>query len=126
MNGRKTDHIKVLESDAASLKRGHQYRCGNCRDNDVLVLKDKPNHIFCKNCGHLTPIRNIEQKRGLAAPAILQPPAFVTNRNPVRGKDRRPKGIYRQRNELEQALLKQGYQVVDSQHVEPEPTRAPH
>lgn len=122
---RKSDHIKILESDSYSLSKNHGYQCSNCKERYQLIQKKGDNNnLFCTNCGALTPLRTVKHSRGLAAPAIqmLERTAAViqSDKPNVRGKDRRPKGINSdKKNELEESLISKGFQVKDSQTIEP-------
>jgi DNA-directed RNA polymerase subunit RPC12/RpoP len=122
---RKSDHIKILESDSANLSRNHGYRCLNCKEQYQLIANpgDEKNNLKCLNCGALTPRRTVKHGRGLAVPSIQQEEqtAIVQTDKPnIKGKDRRPKGIHSgKKNELEESLISKGFQVTDSQVVEP-------
>lgn len=121
---RKSDHIKVLESDSYTLSRNHGYRCLTCKEQYQLIPNpgDK-NNLKCLNCGALTPLRTVKHSRGLAAPSIqmLERTAVIQSDKPnVRGKDRRPKGVNTdKRNPLEEPLISKGFQVTDIQTIEP-------
>ncbi len=128
---RKSDHIKILESDSATLSRNHGFQCLNCKERYQLVQKKGDNNnLFCLNCGALTPRRTVKHGRGLALPAIqqtqqdqtgiAQASAAATSNN--RGRDRKPKGIHSgKKNELEESLISKGFQVTDVQTIEPSP-----
>lgn len=115
---RKRDSIKVLDttSDAKQLAKGLQ--CSNCKERHYFVIKEgDTNNAFCCNCGHLTPLRQVKHGRGLAAPSIQQPPAIVQSK--TLPPSRKPLGINRKVNELEQSLIQKGYTMIDSQTIEP-------
>lgn len=121
---RRLDHIKVLESDSTALGgRNNAYQCINCKERYQLIPKpgDTANNLFCLNCGHSTPIRTIKHSRSLIAPSIQQQTALVQSQDAINssGKHRRPKGINRKPKTLEQDLISKGFQVIDSQTIEP-------
>lgn len=121
---RRLDRISVLESGGLNLGaiQNTGYRCQNCKERDFLVKKSSDDsNFFCTNCGQPTPIRSVRTNRGIAAPTIQQKPAIVQSENARNqlGSQRRPKGINRQRSELEQALLSRGYEVSNSSTIEP-------
>ena len=118
---RRSDHIKVIESnfgDTQQLAKGLQ--CQNCKERHYFTITAlDTNNAFCTNCGHTTPLRQIKHGRGLTAPSIQQDTAIVQNKNPNVA-HRRPKGINNnKRSELEQDLINKGFQVIDSQTIEP-------
>lgn len=116
---RKRDNIKVLDttSNARQLAKGLQ--CSNCKERYYFIIKQgDANNAFCTNCGHVTPLRQMKHSRGLTAPSIQQlSPSIVQSSN--KELTRKPQGINRKRNALEQSLLDKGYSVVDSQVIEP-------
>lgn len=115
---RKRDSIKVLDttSDARQLAKGLQ--CSNCKERHYFVIKQgDANNAFCTNCGHVTPLRQMKHSRGLTTPSIQQlSPALVQSKKDPR---RKPQGINRKVNELEQSLIQKGYTMIDSQTIEP-------
>lgn len=118
---RKSDHIKVLEynlNDAKQLAKGLQ--CQNCKERHYFTITPlDTNRAFCTNCGHSTPLRQIKHGRGLTAPSIQQDTAIVQNKNPNVA-HRKPRGIHdNKRSELEQDLISKGFEVIDSQTIEP-------
>ena len=119
---RKSDHIKVLESDSVTLTGNRNLQCQNCKERyQLTAIKGDNNSLLCTNCGHKTPIRTIKHSRGLASPTIQQLTVIVqSSQIKERGKDRKPKGIgNRKKSELEESLLQRGYTIIDSQYVEP-------
>jgi hypothetical protein len=120
---RKSDHIKILESDSATLSRNSGYQCINCKERHYMVAKKGDNsNLFCTNCGHLTPLRTIKHGRGLAAPFIQQPTAIIQSESKIRGRDRKPRGVNSDKKDpLVESLISKGFQIIDSQTIEPTP-----
>lgn len=115
-NKRKQDTIKVLEQSLTGVDKS--LRCEHCKERTFLQpKKGDNNNLFCLNCGNLTPVRTIRHARGLTAPTIQQPTAIVQSQ----ATKRKPRGINRDKSELEQALLNRGYQIIDVNYVEPVP-----
>jgi transcription elongation factor Elf1 len=117
---RKRDSIKVLDtSPSTSQELARNYQCINCKERNYLTFKADTIHLFCTNCGHLTPTRTAKHSRGLAAPVGQQQTFIVQSKNVEKGTDRRPYGINRKKNPLEESLIQKGYTVIDSQTIEP-------
>ncbi len=125
---RKSDHIKILETDSTILFLNHGFRCVNCKERYQLIQKKGDNNnLFCMNCGALTPRRTVKHGRGLAEPAIQneeQTALVQSDKQNVRGRDRRkPAGIHSgKKNPLEESLISKGFQVIDSNQTIVEPT----
>lgn len=120
---RRSDYLKVVDpnlSDSSQLAKGLQ--CQNCKERHYFVIKEiDTNNAFCTNCGHTTPLRQIKHGRGLTAPSIQQESAVVQSKNPIIA-HRRPRGINdNKRTQLEQDLISKGYEIIDSQTIEPHP-----
>lgn len=121
---RRSDHIKIVESDSTRLSRSSGHQCSNCKERyQLIILPTDLNNLFCSNCGHTTPVRTVKHGRGLAAPSIQQPTAIIQSKNPTSAKDRKPQGINRgkKKDPIEQQLINQGFQVIDVQTIEPRP-----
>lgn len=125
---RKSDHIKVLESDSASLSKSSGLQCIHCKERQYMIQKQGDiNNAFCTNCGNLTPLRTIKHSRGLAAPSMQEPTTIVqpTEKGQIKkGSQRIPKSINTKTNNKEEYsaekyLTDRGYTIIDSQYVEP-------
>lgn len=114
---RKRDTIKVLDttSDAKQLAKGLQ--CSNCKERHYFVIKQgDANNAFCTNCGHVTPLRQMKQSRGLTIPSIQQlSPALVQSKKDPR---RKLQGINRKVSELEKSVTEKGYTIIESQTID--------
>lgn len=103
-------------------------RCRNCHEWQFMVEQqtDRKN-LFCSKCGALTPIRTVKHSRGLAVPAIQQHPQESGQLLQPRdvsgaGHGRTPHGIHTTPpNPVVNALMSKGFQIIDSQYVEPTP-----
>ena len=99
--------------------------CLDCKSRHTLVeLKTDNKNLRCTHCGALTPIRSLKHSRGLAAPAIQSLSTGIAQpKNAALGRNRIPSGIHsnKQKNPLEEQLLKKGFQIMDTQYVEPVP-----
>ena len=123
---RLTSNYKVLEEGLLDGQHPLQNTvCSNCKQRHYLVEKKTDNkNLFCTHCGALTPIRSVKHGRGLAAPAIQNQQTAIAQptKNIGIGKNRIPAGIHsnKQKNPLEDMLIKKGFQIIDSQYIEPE------
>jgi hypothetical protein len=94
-------------------------RCSNCKQVHYLIDNKDNKNLFCTHCGALTPIRSIKHLRGLAVPTIQQPNSTGILQPKNAAADRRPAGIKRPTNPLELEIINQGFQIIDSQYIEP-------
>ena len=100
--------------------------CQNCKSrHELITLKTDTNNLRCLHCGALTPIRSVKHGRGLTAPAIQNQQTAIAQptKNIGIGKNRIPTGIHsnKQKNPLEEQLIKKGFQIIDTQYIEPVP-----
>ena len=123
-NNRLTSNFKVLEEGLLEQPL-RNIVCHNCKSRHELVeLKTDNKNLRCGHCGALTPIRSLRHTRGLAAPQIQQDvTAIAQPKNVQTGRNRIPAGIHtnKQKNPLEEQLLKKGFQIIDTQYIEPVP-----
>ena len=121
---RLTSNIKVLEEGLFEQPL-HNTTCQSCKERHYLIERKTDNkNLFCTKCGALTPIRSLKHTRGLAAPAIQQDATAIAQPANVKmGRNRIPEGIHsnKQKNPLEEQLLSKGFQIVDTQYIEPVP-----
>jgi hypothetical protein len=124
-HNRLTSNFKVLEEGLLEQPL-HNIVCHNCKSRHELVeLKTDNKNLRCGHCGALTPIRSLRHTRGLAAPQIQQADltAIAQPENVPMGRNRIPRGIHsnKQKNPFEEQLLNKGFQIIDTQYVEPVP-----
>jgi hypothetical protein len=122
---RRTSNFKVLEEGLLDQPL-QNIICHNCKQRHHLIERNiDTNNLFCTHCGALTPIRSVKHSRGLAAPAIQSGRTAIAQpkRNVAMGRNRLPSGIHnnKQRNPIEQMLIDKGFEIVDSQSIEPVP-----
>jgi hypothetical protein len=125
-HNRLTSNFKVLEEGLLEQPL-HNTLCQSCKQRHYLVeLKTDNKNLKCTFCGALTPIRSLRHTRGLAAPQIQQDvTAIAQPENVPMGRNRIPQGIHtnKQKNPFEEQLLSKGFQIIDTQYVEPVPAQ---
>ena len=118
---RLTSNFKVLEEGLFDQTVDNTI-CQNCKSrHDLVALRTDNKNLRCNHCGALTPIRSIKHGRGLAAPAIQLQETGIAQPKTAMGKSRLPEGIHsnKQKNPFEEQLISKGFQIIDSQYIEP-------
>ena len=117
-------NVNILETGEPTTHS--DIRCRNCKEWSFLVQQqtDRKN-LFCTRCGALTPIRSLKHSRGLAVPSIQQSAAEtgqLLQPRDVKPGSRTPRGIHTTPpNPIVNALMSKGFQIIDSQYIEPTP-----
>ena len=114
-------NIKILEENTSELNP--DIRCVNCKEWQYMIHRQGDNNnLFCGKCGSLTPLRVLKHGRGLAAPAIQQPTSangIIQPKGIELARHRRPTGIHKPYDPLVESLIRKGFQIIDSQYIEP-------
>lgn len=120
--------FSVLEAGGED-KQIRDMICHNCKERHYLIERktDRAN-LFCMKCGALTPIRSIRRERGLAAPSIqAEQTAIIQPKLASNAITRRPRSMTEKRTDpVVQTLEAKGFQIIDSQYIEPEAQQEPY
>lgn len=119
---RKSDRPKAIEGSASEsniMPHGIDFRCSNCKERHYLVeLANDNKNAFCKNCGHLTPLRILKYLRGISAPNIQQGSIVVQpSSDKAKASNRKPTSMRNITTDPAIQLIgtKSGIEIIDSQ-----------
>jgi hypothetical protein len=118
---RKSDRIKFIDTTSITSSGRDRLQCRHCPMRGELVQTvDDPSKYRCRECGQVTPAKEIRRERSIQRPAITRQyqnePMIYQSSNIVRGRDRRPDSMVKRQhqNAAVEWIQARGFEVLDS------------